>query len=732
MTAGTALENFAERAYLNYAMYVILDRALPQLADGLKPVQRRILYAMYALDLSENSKPKKAARTVGDVIGKFHPHGDSACYEAMVLMAQPFSYRYPLIEGQGNWGSADDPKSFAAMRYTEARLSRYAALLLGEVEQGTVDWQANFDGTLQEPKTLPAQLPFILLNGTSGIAVGLATDIPPHNISGIIDSLVLLLEKPTASLKELLNYIVGPDVPSGGQLISSHDDLEKIYATGVGQYRLRGRYHEEKQKEKQSLVIDALPYQVSGARFLESVANLMKNKKIPQIEDLRDESDAENPLRLVLFLKKGSDLKEVLALLAAHTDFEKSYRVNINLIDLEGKPRKFSLIELLQQWLTFRRQTVRRRLLYRLEKIEQRLLILHALHLVYQHLDAVLAIIRNSDQPKNDLIQKFNFNAIQAEAVLEMRLRQLAKLEAEKIEKEQKKLSTEKNELDAILGSEKKLNQLLKKELQKILQVHGDARRTLHVPTETLPPPPVSIPSEAVTIILSSRAWMRSAKGHETAPEQWSFREGDQLLDFSRTYSDWPLLLSDNNGRVYPLSFADLPSGRSMGMPVTQYLKVADGVVFTKILSSTPENYWLWLTDNGYGFRIPMQNLITRQRSGKQIMQLKAGEQLLSPLLLTGDYLALLTTQGRLQILSQEELPILNKGHGEKLLYLDQKKAEKIKNLLPLAASDALILQGRSALTLSPVQWQQYLNGKGGRPKALPSALGIVQDFAKA
>ncbi len=728
MTAGIALENFAERAYLNYAMYVILDRALPQLADGLKPVQRRILYAMYLLDLSENSKPKKAARTVGDVIGKFHPHGDSACYEAMVLMAQPFSYRYPLIEGQGNWGSADDPKSFAAMRYTEARLSPYAALLLGEVEQGTVNWQANFDGTLQEPKTLPAQLPFILLNGTSGIAVGLATDIPPHNISGIIESLILLLEKPEASLKEILCYIIGPDVPSGGQLISSQDDLEKIYATGIGQYRLRGLYHEE----KQSLVIDALPYQVSGARFLESVANLMKNKKITQIEDLRDESDAEQPLRLVLFLKKGSEVKEVLALLATHTDFEKSFRVNMNLIDLEGKPRNFSLLELLNQWLAFRRQTVRRRLRYRLEKIEQRLLILQALHLVYLHLDAVLALIRESDQPKNDLIQQFGLNALQAEAVLEMRLRQLAKLEADKIEKEQKSLSAEKNELEAILASDKKLDQLLKKELKKILQDHGDARRTLHLPAETLLPPPLTLPREAVTVILSARAWIRAAKGHETLPEQWTFRDGDNLLDFLRGYSDWPLLLSDNKGRIYPLFFADLPSGRSMGVPVTQYLKVSDGIVFIKILSSNLEGYWLWLTDNGYGFRIPMQNLLTRQRSGKQIMQLKEGEQLLPPLLLAGDYLALLTTQGRLQILSLEELPILNKGHGEKLLYLDQKKMEKIKMLLPLAATDALVLQGRNALTLSPVQWQQYLNSKGGRPKALPSALGIVQDFRKA
>jgi topoisomerase-4 subunit A len=728
MTAIIALENFTERAYLNYAMYVILDRALPQLADGLKPVQRRILYAMYDLDLSENSKPKKAARTVGDVIGKFHPHGDSACYEAMVLMAQPFSYRYPLIEGQGNWGSADDPKSFAAMRYTEARLSRYAALLLGEVEQGTVNWQANFDGTLQEPKTLPAQLPFILLNGTSGIAVGLATDIPPHNLSGIVESLILLLEKPEASLKEVLQHVIGPDVPSGGQLISSYEDLEKIYATGVGQYRLRGLYHEE----KQSLVIDALPYQVSGARFLEAVANLMKNKKMTQIEDLRDESDAEQPLRLVLFLKKGSDVNDVIAFLAAHTDFEKSFRVNINLIDLEGRPRNFSLLELLKQWLSFRRDTVRRRLRYRLEKIAQRLLILQALYLVYLHLEAVLAIIRHSDEPKNELMQKFGLNALQAEAVLEMRLRQLAKLESLKIEKEQKSLSAEKNELEALLASDKKLDQLLKKELKKILQDYGDARRTIHLPAAILTPPSLSIPAEAVTVILSARAWIRAAKGHESLPAQWTFRDGDHLLDFSRSYSDWPLLLADTQGRVYPLSFNELPSGRSMGTPVTQYLKVTDGTVFTKILSSPLEQHWLWLTDSGYGFRIAMQDLLTRQRSGKQIMKLKADAQLFPPLALIGDYLAVLTNQGRLQVVSVEELPLLKKGHGEKLLYLDNKKAEKMKDVLLLTATDQLRLQGRIRLTLSPVQWQEYLNNKGGRPKVLPAALGIVEAFTKA
>ena len=581
-----ALHTFTENAYLNYSMYVIMDRALPYIGDGLKPVQRRIVYAMSELGLNASAKFKKSARTVGDVLGKYHPHGDSACYEAMVLMAQPFSYRYPLVDGQGNWGAPDDPKSFAAMRYTESRLSKYAEVLLSELGQGTVDYQPNFDGTLQEPKMLPARLPNILLNGTTGIAVGMATDIPPHNLREVAQAAIALIDSPKTTLEQLLDIVQGPDYPTEAEIITPRDEIRKIYQSGRGSIRQRAVW----KKEEGEVVITALPHQVSGARVLEQIANQMRNKKLPMVEDLRDESDHENPTRLVIVPRSNRvDLDQVMNHLFATTDLEKSYRVNLNMIGLDNRPAVKNLHEILTEWLVFRRETVKRRLNYRLDRVLRRLHILEGLLVAFLNIDEVIEIIRTEDEPKPVLMSRFGISETQAESILELKLRHLAKLEEMKIRGEQADLEKERDQLQATLASERKMNTLLKKELQADSASYGDERRSpLREREEAKALSETElVPSEPVTIVLSQMGWVRSAKGHDIDPAGLSYKAGDSYLAAARGKSNQPVAFIDSTGRSYTLDPTSLPSARGQGEPLTGKLTPPPGaVVEQKLMTS--------------------------------------------------------------------------------------------------------------------------------------------------
>ncbi|HBL7236016.1 TPA: DNA topoisomerase IV subunit A, partial [Serratia marcescens] len=590
------LHTFTENAYLNYSMYVIMDRALPYIGDGLKPVQRRIIYAMSELGLNNSAKFKKSARTVGDVLGKYHPHGDSACYEAMVLMAQPFSYRYPLVDGQGNWGAPDDPKSFAAMRYTESRLSKYAEVLLAELGQGTVDWIPNFDGTLQEPKMLPARLPNILLNGTTGIAVGMATDIPPHNVREVAAAAVALLDKPGASLDDLLEFVQGPDFPTEAEIITPRDEIRKIYQSGRGSVRMRAVW----KKEDGSAVITALPHQVSGAKVLEQIASQMRAKKLPMVEDLRDESDHENPTRLVIVPRSNRiDLEQVMNHLFATTDLERSYRINMNMIGLDNRPQVKGLVEILTEWLAYRRDTVRRRLNYRLEKVLKRLHILEGLLVAFLNIDEVIHIIRSEDEPKPVLMQRFGISDTQAEAILELKLRHLAKLEEVKIRGEQDELAKERDQLQALLASERKLNTLIKKEIQADAQTYGDDRRSPL--TERAEAKAMSehdfVPSEPVTIVLSEMGWVRSAKGHDIDPAGLSYKAGDSFRGAARGKSNQPVVFIDSTGRSYALDPMTLPSARGQGEPLTGKLTPPPGATIEQVLMAADDQKLLMASD---------------------------------------------------------------------------------------------------------------------------------------
>lgn len=521
-----SLADFTEQAYLNYSMYVIMDRALPHIGDGLKPVQRRIVYAMSELGLDADAKHKKSARTVGDVLGKYHPHGDSACYEAMVLMAQPFSYRYTLVDGQGNWGAPDDPKSFAAMRYTEARLSRYSELLLDELGQGTVDWVPNFDGTMNEPATLPARLPNLLLNGTTGIAVGMATDVPPHNLREVAAACVRLLDEPGATVEQLTEHVPGPDFPTEAEIITPKADLLKIYQTGRGSVRMRAVYR----VEDGDIVVTALPHQVSGAKVLEQIAAQMQAKKLPMVADLRDESDHENPCRIVIIPRSNRvDAEELMTHLFATTDLESSYRVNTNVIGLDGKPQVKDLRTLLTEWLQYRVGTVRRRLQFRLDKVEKRLHLLEGLLIAFLNLDEVIRIIRSEDHPKPVLMERFGLTDLQADYILDTRLRQLARLEEMKIRGEQDELAKEREKLLALLGSEAKLKKLVRKEILEDAEKYGDARRSPLV--ERAEAKALSetelMPTEPVTVVLSEKGWVRCAKGHDIDATGLSYKAGD-------------------------------------------------------------------------------------------------------------------------------------------------------------------------------------------------------------
>lgn len=625
------LHAFTENAYLNYSMYVIMDRALPFIGDGLKPVQRRIVYAMSELGLSNTAKYKKSARTVGDVLGKYHPHGDSACYEAMVLMAQPFSYRYPLVDGQGNWGAPDDPKSFAAMRYTESRLSKYAEILLSELGHGTVDWVPNFDGTLNEPKMLPARLPNILLNGTTGIAVGMATDIPPHNAREVAQALVALLDKPTLNLDDIMAFVPGPDFPTEAEIISSRDDIRKIYQNGRGSVRMRAVW----EKEDGNAVITALPHQVSGAKVLEQIASQMRAKKLPMVEDLRDESNHENPTRLVIVPRSNRvDLEQVMTHLFATTDLERSYRVNLNMIGLDNRPAVKGLVEILNEWIAYRRQTVRNRLNHRLEKVLRRLHILDGLLIAYLNIDEVIEIIRTEDEPKAVLMSRFNISDTQAEAILELKLRHLAKLEEMKIRGEQDELAKERDDLQAILGSERRLNTLIKKEIQADAKDYGDDRRSpLHEREEAKAMSEHEIlPSEPITVVLSDMGWVRSAKGHDIEPTNLNYKAGDGFKGAARGKSNQAAVFLDTTGRSYSVDPLELPSARSQGEPLTGKLTLPPGASIEHVLMAPDEQKYLMASDAGYGFICTFNDLVTKNKTGKALISLPENAKVLAPI----------------------------------------------------------------------------------------------------
>lgn len=723
------LHTFTENAYLNYSMYVIMDRALPYIGDGLKPVQRRIIYAMSELGLSNNAKFKKSARTVGDVLGKYHPHGDSACYEAMVLMAQPFSYRYPLVDGQGNWGAPDDPKSFAAMRYTESRLSKYAEVLLGELGQGTADWVPNFDGTMQEPKMLPARLPNILLNGTTGIAVGMATDIPPHNVREIAAAAVALIDKPGSSLDDLLEFVQGPDFPTEAEIITPREEIRKIYQNGRGSVRMRAIW----KKEDGSAVITALPHQVSGAKVLEQIASQMRAKKLPMVEDLRDESDHENPTRLVIVPRSNRiDLEQVMNHLFATTDLERSYRINMNMIGLDNRPQVKGLVEILAEWLVFRRDTVRRRLNYRLEKVLKRLHILEGLLVAFLNIDEVIHIIRSEDEPKPVLMQRFGLSDTQAEAILELKLRHLAKLEEVKIRGEQDELAKERDHLQALLASERKLNNLIKKEIQADAQAYGDDRRSPLTEREEAKAMSEHdfVPSEPVTIVLSQMGWVRSAKGHDIDPSGLSYKAGDSFLAAARGKTNQPVVFIDSTGRSYALDPLTLPSARGQGEPLTGKLTPPPGATIEQVLMAADDQKLLMASDAGYGFVCTFNDLVARNRAGKVMITLPDNAKALPPMEIHGsdDMLLSISTAGRMLMFPVADLPQLSKGKGNKIISIPSAQAasgeDKLAWLFVLPPQTSITLHvGKRKLKLRPEDLQKFRAERGRKGTLLPRGL---------
>ena len=722
-----SLAEFTEQAYLNYSMYVIMDRALPHIGDGLKPVQRRIVYAMSELGLNADSKHKKSARTVGDVLGKYHPHGDSACYEAMVLMAQPFSYRYTLVDGQGNWGAPDDPKSFAAMRYTEARLSRYSEVLLSELGQGTSDWVPNFDGTLDEPAVLPARLPNLLLNGTTGIAVGMATDVPPHNLREVATACVRLLDEPNATVAQLCEHVPGPDFPTEAEVISSRADLLKMYETGRGSVRMRAVYR----VEDGDVVITALPHQVSGAKVLEQIAAQMQAKKLPMVADLRDESDHENPCRIVIIPRSNRvDVEDLMRHLFATTELESSYRVNMNVIGLDGRPQVKDLRTLLSEWLTYRIGTVRRRLQFRLDKVEKRLHLLEGLLVAFLNLDEVIAIIRSEDQPKAVLMERFGLSDLQTDYILDTKLRQLARLEEMKIRGEQDELAKERDKLLALLGSETKLRKLVRKELLEDAETYGDARRSPIIEraearalseTELLP-------SEPVTVVLSEMGWVRCAKGHEVDAAGLSYKAGDSFKSAAPGRSNQYAVFLDSTGRSYSLAALSLPSARGQGEPLTGRLTPPPGASFECVMLPEDEALYVLASDAGYGFVAKGDDLQAKNKAGKALLTLPAGAKVLPPLPLTNreqDWLAAATTDGRLLLFRIAELPQLPKGKGNKLISIPADRVasreEYITALAVLPEGANLVLQaGKRTLTLKGEDLAHYQGERGRRGNKLP------------
>ncbi|CAH8197386.1 DNA topoisomerase IV subunit A [Vibrio aestuarianus] len=727
------LRKFTEDAYLNYSMYVIMDRALPYIGDGLKPVQRRIIYAMSELGLSAAAKYKKSARTVGDVLGKYHPHGDSACYEAMVLMAQPFSYRYPLVDGQGNWGAPDDPKSFAAMRYTEAKLSKFAEVLLGELGQGNVDWQPNFDGTMKEPQMLPARLPHILLNGVTGIAVGMATDIPPHNVREIAEATIHLIDHPGADLPDVMQYVQGPDYPTEAEIISPKADLEKIYRSGRGSVKMRAVWH----KESADIVITALPHQVSGAKLLEQIANQMRAKKLPMVEDLRDESDHENPTRIVIVPRSNRvDCDLLMSHLFASTDLEKSFRVNLNMIGLDNRPQVKGLVQVLSEWIEFRRTTVRRRLQYRLDKVMARLHILEGLLAAYLNIDEVIEIIRTEDEPRPVLMSRFNISEIQADAILDIKLRNLAKLEEFKIRAEQDELEKEREKLEQLLGSERRLNTLLKKEIKADADKYGDDRRSPLVEraeAKALTERDL-VPSEAITVVLSEKGWVRHAKGHDVDCQGLNYKSGDQYLAHACGKSNQQAVFLGSDGRSYSLESHSLPSARSQGEPITGRLNITEGSSIRQVVMGEDDQLWLVGSDAGYGFVCKGSELLSKNRSGKALVNLPENSEIMPPQAignLDADEILAITNQGRMLLFPIKDLPQLSKGKGNKIINIPAAKSkdreEFVSHLMSLPQGVSITLYaGKRKLGLKASDLDNFRGERGRRGGLLPRGLQRV------
>ena len=729
------LKDYAERAYLDYSMYVVLDRALPFIGDGLKPVQRRIVYSMSELGLDAGAKPKKSARTVGDVIGKFHPHGDSACYEAMVLMAQPFSYRYPLIDGQGNFGSPDDPKSFAAMRYTESRLTPIAELLLAELAHGTVDWTPNFDGTLQEPSWLPARIPHVLLNGSTGIAVGMATDIPPHNLREIVTACIRLLDEPEASVADLCEHVRAPDFPTAAEIITSRNDLMAMYATGNGSVRCRAVYA----SEQGNVVITALPYQVSPAKILEQIANQMRAKKLPMLEDLRDESDHENPVRLVLIPRINRvDLDEMMQHLFATTDLEKSFRINLNMIGLDGKPQVKNLKQILSEWLRFRQDTVTRRLQHRLEKVERRLHMVEALRIAFLNLDEVIRIVRTEDEPKAVLIARFKLSDDQADYILETRLRQLARLEEMKLNAERDALEEERARIEVILKSKARLKSLIKDELKADAKQYGDARRAPIVERDAAQALDESalVVSEPVTVVLSQKGWARAAKGHDIDATALSYREGDSFLSAARGKSTQNVAFIDSSGRSYSTPAHTLPSARGNGEPLTGRFAPAGGARFEAVAVADPANKLVLATDYGYGFVIRFEGLLANKKAGKQLINLDDEAHVIAPAYVNDsarDRIVVATNAGHLLMFSVAELPELdNGGKGNKLIEIPRARlaeGERVAGIAVVAEGkgEVILYAGARKLILKWSDLVEYNGNRAQRGGNLPRGFQRVE-----
>lgn len=729
------LREYAERAYLDYSMYVVLDRALPFIGDGLKPVQRRIIYAMSELGLNAASKPKKSARTVGDVIGKYHPHGDSACYEALVLMAQPFSYRYPLIEGQGNFGSTDDPKSFAAMRYTESKLTPIAEVLLGEINQGTTDWTPNFDGTLEEPTWMPARLPHLLLNGTTGIAVGMATDVPPHNLNEIVNALLHLLDDPEASIGDLLEYVKGPDYPSAAEIITPAADLRTMYETGYGSVRARSTFL----KEGTNIVINALPFQVSPSKVIEQIAAQMRAKKLPWLEDIRDESDHANPVRVVLVPRSNRvDAEQLMGHLFATTDLERSYRVNLNVIGLDGRPQVKNLKTLLSEWLQFRGTTVTRRLTHRLEKVERRLHLLEGLLVAFLNLDEVIHIIRTEDEPKPALIARFGLSDDQADYILETKLKQLARLEEMKIRGEQDELARERDKIQSILDSKAKLRKLIRDELVADAKKFGDARRSPLVQRGAAQAIDETelVPSEPMTVVLSEKGWIRAAKGHDMDPSTLSYRDGDALLGAVRARSTQQVAFLDSEGRAYSTLVHTLPSARGNGEPLTGRFSPAPGSAFMTLASGDNATRFVLASTHGYGFVTRFENLTGRNKAGKAMLNLTSGSKVLTPAVVANpdtDRIVAVTSSGNLLAIPASDLPELDKGKGNKIIEIPKAKlaTERVVAVVAVGPGNTLLVRsGQRTMNLSYKDLEAYLGSRASRGHLLPRGWQKVEGLS--
>ncbi len=731
------IKTFTEQAYLDYSMYVILDRALPHIADGLKPVQRRIIYAMSELCLKSTAKHKKSARTVGDVLGKYHPHGDTACYEAMVLMAQPFTYRYPLVDGQGNWGSMDDPKSFAAMRYTESKLSLFSEVLLDELGQGTVDWEPNFDGTLDEPRLLPAQVPHILLNGTTGIAVGMATDIPAHNLNEIVAACILLLDTPTTTLDEICIVVKGPDYPTDAEIITSKDDIFKMYQTGHGSIRMRACF----EKEDNDIIVTALPHQTSGGKVLEQIAAQMQAKKLPMVSDLRDESDHENPTRLIITSRSNRiDLEQLMQHLFATTDLEKTYRVNMNMIGLDGRPQVKNLKNILTEWILYRFETVRRRLQYRLDKVNERLHLLDGFMIAFLNIDEVIHIIRTEEKPKPVLIARFKLSDIQAESILNLKLRHLAKLEEMRIQEEQLELQTERDWLQTTLGSRQRMKTLIKKELKEAVKKHGDERRSPIVSRDVAKAMKETdlVGSDPITVVLSEKGWIRAAKGHDVDASSLNYKAGDSFRASTQGKTNQIVAILDSGGRSYSLLGHTLPSARGQGEPLTGRLTPSGNVEFVSvIMNANEEQLYLFSTDAGYGFVGKLSDMFSKNKKGKALIKIPAGGKVLEPLAVTDfetNKVVAVSNEGRLLIHSLSDLPLLAKGKGVKIISIPSSRVmdreEYIHAITLLPADEKLtIVSGKRHLTLKGSDLEHYMNERGRRGNKLPRGLQKVDSI---